>query len=197
MMVSMRYIVLFTILGAMLGCDPTRFTVLSDRDLDCRIYSDHRLVKKAAAGFDLLPGGCVAVTYLWATQYRASFRMTLQNGDGFVVMMRPVVEETIIDSGIVLTMSSRGYSLRSGDTLLASGTLLVQKGKTEIFRTYNEEGYLEVTYGCDTLYKGLTRVKESDDIIFATLPQSTVSVFGPLWQDLELIESEKYITIIK
>jgi hypothetical protein len=194
----MRYLVILTILGAMLGCDPTRFTVLSDRDLECRIYSDHRLVKKAAAGFELLPGACVAVTYLWATQYRASFRLTLQEGEGFVVMMRPVVEETIIDSGIVLTMTSRGYSLRSGDTLLASGALpVLQKGKTEIFRTYNEEGYLEVTYGCDTLYKGITRVKESDDIIFATLPLSTVSVVGPLWQDLELIEREKYITIIK
>ena len=182
-----KYLSLLILIACVAGCDPTRFSVLSDRDVDCRIYSDHRLVEKMPSGFTMSPGGCVATTYLWATQYRAFFRITLDEGEGILVMLRPIVEESILDSGMVLTLTRNGYRLVNKDTILASGALpaLVQ-GKTEIFSTYSEEGYMELTLGCDTLYRGITKRIEGDDIIFATLPKSTVTIFAPDWRDLEL-----------
>lgn len=178
---------LFLLLAVCTGCDPTRFTVLSDRDIDCRIYSDHRLVDKQPSGFTLSPGACVSTYYLWATQYRATYRLTLEDGEGVAIMLRPIVEEQVLDSGIVLTLGRNGYRLTNSDTVLAAGShpRLVQ-GKSEFFRAFSDEGYLELTLGCDTLYRGFTKRIEGDDIIFSTLPNSTVNVFAPNWSDLEL-----------
>lgn len=180
------YIAALLFVAGLTSCDPTRFSVLSDRDVDCRIYSDHRLVKKHSSGFTMYPGACVGATYLWATQYLASFRLTVEDGDGVEVMLRPIVEEQVLDSGIVLSLSKGGYQLRSKDTILASGTHpILAKGVTQIFRAYSEEGYLELTLGCDTLFKGITKRIEGDDIIFSPIGQSTVTVFAPLWRDIE------------
>lgn len=179
--------ILLLVLGALSSCDPTRFSVLSDRDIDCRIYSDHRLVDKMPAGFTMSPGACVSTTYRTATQYMAKFRLTVQEGDGVRILLRPVVEERILDSGVVLTLSRNGYRLVNGDTLLASGkSPVLARGKTEIFRAYSDEGYLELTLGCDTLFKGMTKRIEGDDIIFSTLPNSTITVYAPTWRDTEL-----------
>ena len=178
---------LLLLLAFCTGCDPTRFSVLSDQDISCRTYSNYRLVDKQPSGFTLRPGACVSTYYLWATQYRAAYRLTVEDGEGVVIMFRPIVEEQILDSGMVLTLGKSGYRLVNHDTVLASGThpRLIQ-GKSELFRAYSDEGYLELTLGCDTLYKGITKRIEGDDIIFSTLPQSTVNVFAPTWTDLEL-----------
>lgn len=186
------YFLFICLVAGFAGCDPTRFGVLSDRDVDCRIYSDHRLVKKMSAGFTLDPGACVSTSYLWATQYLAIFRITLDKGEGLEIMLRPIVEEQILDSGIVLTLSRNGYRLVHHDTVLAAGALpALSEGKTALFRSYSEEGYMELTLGCDTLYRGITKRIEGDDIIFSTLRQSTVTVFGPEWRDLELELAER------
>ena len=153
-MKSKLLIILSVLLLGIAGCDPTRFSVISDHDIDCRIYSDHRQVETTQTGFTMLPGACVSTRYLWATHYKTSFRLTLQEGDGVQILLRPEVQEQILDSGIVLTLSRKGYSLVNGDTLLASGrSPILAAGKTEIFRAYSDEGYLELTLGCDTLYK--------------------------------------------
>jgi hypothetical protein len=182
-----KYLPFLLLFVCFAGCDPTRFSVLSDRDVDCRIYSDHRLVAKMPSGFTLSPGGCVSTTYLWATQYRSIFRITLDEGEGVQIMLRPIVEESILDSGIVLTLTRNGYQLINNDTVLAAGALpVLAQGKTETFSTYSEEGYMELTLGCDTLYRGITKRIEGDDIIFSSLPASTVTIFAPDWRDLEL-----------
>ncbi len=186
-MLSNCKLYLFFLLAISTGCDPTRFSVLSDRDIDCRIYSDYRLVDKQPSGFTLSPGACVSTYYLWATQYRATYRLTVEDGEGVVIMLRPIVEEQVLDSGIVLTIGKNGYRLVNKDTVLATGTHpRLTQGKPELFRAYSDEGYLELTLGCDTLYRGLTKHIEGDDIIFSTLPQSRVNVFAPSWKDLEL-----------
>lgn len=191
----MKPLSLIMLIIVIAGCDPTRFSLISDRNLDCRIYSDHRLVSHSQVGFTLDPGGSVAVTYLWATQYRATFRLTLDEGEGAKILIHPVVQESIIDSGLVLTLSRNGYELREGETIIASGASpSLEVGKPRIFRAYSEEGYLELTLGCDTLYKGVTLRTESDDIIFTTLPESKVSVYGPYWRDLEIMIQETVST---
>jgi hypothetical protein len=150
-----------------------------------------------SSGFTMSPGACVSTSYLWATQYLTTFRITLEEGEGLKIMLRPIVEEQILDSGIVLTLSRHGYHLMNKDTLLAAGTLpALTQGKSVVFRSYSEEGYMELTLGCDTLYRGITKRIEGDDIIFSPLLQSTVTVFGPQWRDLELdlLERERIST---
>jgi hypothetical protein len=88
---------------------------------------------------------------------------------------------------MVLTLTRTGYQFIDHDTVLAAGSMpKLRQGQTEFFRAYSDEGYLELTFGCDTLYRGITKRIEGDDIIFCTLPQSTVTVVSPQWRDTEL-----------
>jgi hypothetical protein len=137
------------------------------------------------------PGAVVQVTSLAWTQYDLAAYFTLSGGDGFQLMLRPVVEESVIDSGLVLTfLSAGGVRLDSAGHLLEENTAFrFPKDSLTYVTIYNEESYLQVTVGCDTVVKRFTRRKSSDDIVLKTFSGSELKVVDPQWKQIRFVKN--------
>jgi hypothetical protein len=135
-------------------------------------------------GFDMHPDAVLQVTSLAWTQYELAAYVTLSGGDGFQLMLRPVLEESVVDSGLVLTfLSGAGVSLDSAGHHLDENTSFRFPKDSQTYVTiYNEESYLQVTVGCDTVLKRFTKCKSSDDIALKTLLGSELKVVDPEWK---------------
>ena len=171
---------LFAIVG---GCDPYRFTVETQHPIDCRIYSDHNSVNGHLYGFDMKPDAVVGAKSTGWTQYHLKTYMTLHGGEGFEMMLRPIVEENIIDSGFTLTFSStNGLRIDSaGKTLDENSSFRFPKDTQVYITVYNEESFLRVTVGCDTVLRRYTKRRSSDAIVLKTLSGSELHVLDPEW----------------
>ena len=185
------YIALVLFAAVTNGCDPYRFTVETKESVSCRIYSHYKTVDPHLYGFDMHPNAVVHVTSLSWTQFELQTYLTLSGGDGFQLMLRPVAEESVVDSGLVLTFLAAG-----GTRLDSSGHLIEQNSSfrfpqdTQTYVTvYNEEAYLQVTVGCDTVLRHYSRRKSSDDIVLKTLPGSELKVLDPEWKKIKFVKN--------
>jgi hypothetical protein len=193
-MVMRRYffITSFFIVAASCGCNPYRFTVETQHPVDCRIFSDHNTVESNLYGFDMHPDAVIQVTSLAWTQYNLAAYLKLSGGEGFQIMLRPVVEESVIDSGLVLTfLSGGGVRLDSaGQTIDENHAFCFPKDSQVYVTIYNEESYLQMTIGCDTVLKRYTKRKSSDDIVLKTLPGSELKVLEPQWKRIRFLKND-------
>ena len=185
------YIVTLLIAVIFFGCDPYRFRVETKNPVECRIFSDHNSVDSHLYGFEMHPGAVMQVTSLAWTQYDFAAYLTLSRGEGFQLMLRPVVEESVIDSGLVLTFSSSGgMRLDSAGHLISENqSFRFPKDLQTYVTIYNEESYLQVTVGCDTVVKRFTMRKSSDDIVLKTLPGSELKVVEPEWEQIKFVKN--------
>ena len=185
------YIALLILSAAVSGCDPYRFRAETRYPVQCRIFSDHRSVDSHLYGFEMHPNAVVQVTSLAWTQYDLAAYLTLSSGDGFQLMLRPVVEESVIDSGLVLTfLSAGGVRLDSAGHLIEENTMFRFPKDSQTYVTiYSEESYLQVTVGCDTVVKRFTRRKSSDDIVLRTLSGSELKVVDPEWKQIKFVKN--------
>lgn len=192
MVKSITYSIAIAILTLFLsGCNPYRFTVETKEPVACRIFSDHNTVKSNLYGFQMQPNAVVQMTSLSRTQYELTTYLTLSRGEGFRILLRPVVEESVVDSGLMLTFFS------SGGTRLDSGGHMIEQNPSFRFPTdsqtfvtvYNEEAYLQVTVGCDTVLKHHSLGKSSDDVVLQTLPGSELKVVGPEWVRVKFVRN--------
>ena len=173
------------------GCNPYRFRVETQHPVSCRIFSDHNDVESHLYGFTMHPNAVVQATSPSWTQFELAAYLTLSGGDGFQIMLRPVVEESVVDSGLVLTVSDQ-YGLRfdsAGQTLDEHSSYRFPKDSQTYITIYNEESYLRVTFGCDTVVNRYTKRRSSDDIVFRTLKGSELNVLDPEWRRIKFIQS--------
>lgn len=180
-------------MAVLYGCNPYRFTVETQHPVDCRIFTDHNSVNSHLYGFDMHSNAVVQVTSLAWTQYDLGVYLTLSGGEGFQLMLRPVLEESVIDSGLVLTfLSNGGMRLDSaGHTLEENRTFRFPKDSQVYVTIYNEESYLQMTVGCDTVLKRFTKRKSSDDIALKTLPGSELKVLEPKWKRIKFTKDHE------
>jgi hypothetical protein len=187
------YCALLLVTAAFGGCNPYRFKAETKYPVDCRIFSDHNTVESHLYGFMMNPEATVEATSLAWTQYDLAVYLTLSGGEGFQLMLRPVVEESVIDSGFVLTFLTEG-GMRldsSGHNLDENPGFHFPKDSQTYVTVYNEESYLQVTVGCDTVVKRYTRRKSSDDIVLKTLPGSTLNVLDPQWKRIKFMKDHE------
>ena len=177
------------------GCNPYRFTVETQHPVDCRVFTDHNDVQSHLYGFDMQPNAVVGISSRSWTQYDLSTYLTLTGGEGFQFMLRPVVEESVIDSGLVLSFSTtKGIRLDSaGHTIEESPMYHFPKDSQMYVTVYNEESYLRVTVNCDTILNRFTKRISSDHIIVKTLPGSKLHVTNPEWKKIKFINNGEVV----
>jgi hypothetical protein len=106
-------------IGALGGCDPSRFYLEATHPITCRIYAPIATVAHSFRDFTVSEGGTVAMSVAELTQYRITMNVGLLQGDGYRLMLRPVAEESVVDSGLVLVLSRSHSRLDSaGHTLI-------------------------------------------------------------------------------
>jgi len=113
-------------------------------------------------------------------------RATLMQGEGFCTMIRPVAQESVIDSGFVLVLGTNGsYLDSSGQRILDLPRVKIRPQQSELITIVSQNHQFEVTLNCDTIVKRMTSRMESDDIVFSTLPKSTVRIEHPYWTEVD------------
>ena len=182
---------LISLLIASAGCDPYRFAIKSYNPIDARIFSDHHLVRSIPGGFTMEGGSVVGIQELNSTEYYFETYLTHVGSGGFQLFLRPVVEERVVDSGYILTFSSTGMRLDSAGKLLQEKSTFRFPDSERVFVTiYNEEKFLQVTVGCDTVIKLLGSKIASDDIVFKTLPDSKLTIQKAEWYAIKFHEGD-------
>ncbi len=186
-----HYISLLFLIACIGGCNPYRFRVETQEPVDCRIFSDHKSVESHLYGFQMHPDATVHVTSLAWTQFDLGMYLKLSGGEGFQLLLRPIAEESVVDSGFVLTFLSRGgVRLDSGGHLLDENpSFRFPKDSQTYVTIYNEESYLRVTVGCDTVLNRYTKRKSSDDIVLKTLPGTELNVLDPHWKRIKFTKN--------
>jgi hypothetical protein len=168
------------------GCDPYRFTMSGNQFLECRILSDFHLVSHTKYSVDLSPGGTVVLTAQGVTQFRTMMWVKLDSGTGMKMLVRPHVEESVLDSGYVITMTPNGTSIDSAGIHLARyPEARLKPGVVEMLSVYNEERFTEVILGCDTIVRNFSTGNAPDDIVFKSMAGSTGHVYAPDWRELD------------
>lgn len=171
------------------GCDPYRFKMLGHSNIKGRIHSTLGSVDVEQQYFDIKEDGCVALELPTATQYSIAFYAQIINGEGFRVLARSRVEETLIDSGVVVSISDKyARADKDGKNLSALKSPGFNNEKVVFIGLYNDEKYLHVIVGCDTLLKYHPEGPAPDDLVITSIGNSTTRIFTPLWKDLEVEE---------
>lgn len=163
--------------------------MLGYSDLKGRIHSSLESVKVEQQYVDVFENGCVALELSTATQYSISFYAQIQNGEGFRVLARSRVEETLIDSGVVVSIS-KAYARadKDGKNLSTLPSPGFNKDNVVFINLYNDEKYLQVIVGCDTLLKYHPKGPAPDDLVITSIGKSSTRIFTPVWKDLEIEE---------
>jgi hypothetical protein len=189
-MATMKVLFIILLLLVLGGCDPYRFNMLGYNKLKGRIHAPLESVDVSERYFDLKENGCVALELPTATQYSIAFYAKRIEGEGFRILARSRVEETVIDSGVIVTIS-KNYARADKDNINLS--TLKSPGFNDdnvvYVNLYNDEKYLQVVIGCDTLLKYFPKENPApDDIVISSIGQSTIRIYTPEWKDLEVRE---------
>ena len=171
------------------SCDPSRFVMQGFHKVDCRILSPYGTVDGSNYYYDLYPTGCVKMTVEDKTQNSTEIWINLAKGEGVKMMLRSRTEETVIDSGYVITMSRNGVRVDSSGIQISSyPSAILSANKPSLVTFYNDEKYAQVTLGCDTIFRRMTSTKAPDDIVFASIDSSTVRIYAVDWRELKYSE---------
>jgi hypothetical protein len=186
------FLLLFSAAIGISGCDPYRFTMPGNEFLQCRILSDFHLVEHTKNSIDLSPGGTVVLTAQGVTQFRTLMWIKLDSGTGMKMLVRPRVEESVLDSGYVITMTTSGTSIDSAGIHLARyPDARLKSEAAQMLSVYNEERFIEVVLGCDTIIKSFSSPKAPDDIVFKSMERSAGHIYVPNWHGLDFRSKEE------
>lgn len=183
----MRVLLFISVMLLLNGCDPYRFSILGYNKLKGRIHSPLETVEVSERYFDVKENGCVALELPTATQYSIAFYAKLIEGEGFRILARSRVEETVIDSGVVVSISKKYASVdKDGKNLSTLQSPGFNNDNVVFVNLYNDEQYLHVVIGCDTLLKYRPAGPAPDDLVITTIGKGTSRIFNPTWMDLEV-----------
>ena len=168
------------------SCDPSRFVMQGFHKVDCRILSPYGSVDGSNYYYDLYPTGCVKMTVPEKMQNSIELWVNLTHGEGVKMMLRSRTEETVLDSGYVLTLSRNGVHVdSSGMQISSQPSAILAENKPSLVTIYNDERFTQVTLGCDTIFRRMTSTKAPDDIVFASIDSSTVRIYAVDWRELK------------
>lgn len=178
-------VLLLMLAGIGAGCSERGFRVGTEHRVSVYNYSALSSVSHNTYSFSLRDTALVVVTSPTVTQYYFESFIRLDSGSGFKVYLRPVAEHVVRDSGYTLTMSKHGFELDSGRTVLARlpYTSFATDSLTR-FTIYNDNRFVQVTLGCDTLFHNFLALKESDALAIRPLEGSKVTFYDPIWHDM-------------
>lgn len=188
-----RFAVFVAALSCVAGCsDPYRFSVRTPDAVDCRIFTGLHSAEKNGVGFTMQQDAVVGMTSLEYTQYEWSGYLRAHGGEGFRLLLRPTVEETVIDSGLTLTFAAGGGArLDSAGRLVESNpNFRFPQDTATLVTIYTDEDFIQVTVGCDTVLRRRTMRMTSDDIVLQTLHGTDLKVYAPLWKRLKFPEGD-------
>ncbi len=165
------------------GCNPYQFVMGGPHLVSCYILTSLPGVDHDANVATLRDTAALDLNYYGATQYLITMGARLDRGDGFRILLRPVVEHRDIpDSGIVLTATTSGVTLDSaGQTILSRPDITISRGQVIHIALLSENNYYQVVFDCDTVIRGWTKLKESDDVVVQALQSSQVDIVHPDW----------------
>jgi hypothetical protein len=188
-MAAMKKLFIIALTFLLAGCDPYRFKMLGHHNLKGRIHSSLESVNVEEKYFDIFENGSVALELPTATQYSISFYAKIISGEGFRVHARSRVEETLIDSGVVVSISEKyARADKDGKNLSTLRSPGFSNDKVVFVNLYNDEKYLQVIIGCDTLLKYYPEGPAPDDLVITSIGKSDTRIFTPIWKDLEIEE---------
>ncbi|MBS1904663.1 MAG: hypothetical protein JSS75_13230 [Bacteroidetes bacterium] len=170
---------------SVLGCsDPYRFTIASSDPVDCRVFTALHSVERVPYGFQMKPNSVVGMTSLEYTQFIWRGIVRTHGGEGFALLLRPTIEETVRDSGLILHFyTSGGMALDSANTRLERNPAFrFPQDSNALVTIYNDEDFLQVTVGCDTVLRRHSMRMESDDLGIRSGEGTEVTVLGPVWK---------------
>ncbi len=174
------------IILALAGCHPYEFALGGPHTVSCEILTALPGVDHNEEIATLRDTAAIDLNYYGATQYHLKMGMMLRHGEGFRILVRPVVEyRDVKDSGIVITATQSGISLDSGHhRFLTRSDVTVAPNKMVHVALMSENNYMQVVFDCDTVFRGWTKRNESDDVVVQALQGSEVQVIQPDWDDL-------------
>ncbi len=180
------YFIGLLVILAQMGCHPYEFDMGGPHVVSCEILTSLQGVDHTLDGATLRDTAAVDLSYFGATQYHLKMDVVLQHGEGFRILLRPVVEyRDVRDSGIIVTATPSGVSLDSGHhRFLTRSDVTVPLNQIVHVALMSENNYMQVVFNCDTVFRGWTKLKESDDVVVQALPSSEVNVMKPDWDDL-------------
>jgi hypothetical protein len=73
----------------------------------------------------------------------------------------------------------------AGQKLDENRSFRFPKDSATYVNIYNEEAFLQVTVGCDTVVKRFSNRKSSDDIVLKTFPESELKVNATDWKPIK------------
>jgi hypothetical protein len=167
------------------GCDPSRFMLTGKNPIQCRIYGPVNSVEHTPDITVLEPDGVLGLSVAQLTEFRFVMNTTLLEGEGMSIMLRPIAQESVVDSGIVFHFSkSHSYIDSAGHLLLDLPQVHMRNQGNELITVLSENHELELTIGCDTILKRMTSMMETDDIVLKADPTSKVRITGADWQEI-------------
>ncbi len=173
------------------ACNPYEFDMGNQHIVRCKVLTSLPTVDKGRSVTTLHDTGAINMNYYGATQYLLSMDIKLLRGEGFRILLRPVVEQRDVkDSGIVLTVTRSGVWLDSAgmthhpQIFLTRPDVRIANNQQMPISLISENNYTQVVLGCDTVYKGWSRKMESDDVVFQALEGSEIQLIAPDWSGL-------------
>jgi len=169
------------------GCHPYEFDMGGPHVVSCEILTSLPGVDHNMDQATLRDTAAIDMSYYGATQYHIKMGVMLKRGEGFRILVRPVVEyRDVKDSGIIITATqSTGITLDSGHHhFLLRPDVPIAPNQLIHVALMSENNYMQVVFDCDTVYRGWTKLKESDDVVVQALQSSEVQVIQPDWDDL-------------
>lgn len=178
-----KFLILIAALLITSGCHPYSFWMGGPHAVSCEILTPLHSVDHAIDSATLHDTAAIDMNYFGATQYQITMGVQLKAGNGFRILLRPVVEHRDVrDSGIILTATTSGISIDSGRIVaLTRPDVMIAKDKIIHVSLLSQNNYMQVVLDCDTVFRGWTKRNESDDIVVQALPASEVEVIQPDW----------------
>ncbi len=167
----------------MAGCNPYEFRMGGPHVTTCEILTSLPGVDHTGMTATLVDTAAIDMNYFGATQYLITMGITLQQGSGYRILLRPVVEaRDVKDSGIVVIATRSGISLEQGGHVIVSRPdLMIAPNDPVRVALFSENNYMQVVFNCDTVFRGWTKLKESDDVVVQALEKSQVEIIHPDW----------------
>ena len=173
-------------LAGLSACAPYEFTMGGKHITKCSVITSLQGVDQGSRYATIRDTGAVNMNYYGATQYLLTMDMKLVHGEGFRMLIRPVVEQhDVRDSGLVLMVTKNGTWLsEAGKELMRRTDVAIQPGAQMPVSLLSENGYMQIVLGCDTVFKGNSTVKESDDVVVQALEHTEIQLIQPDWAGL-------------
>ncbi len=174
------------IMAFAVGCHPYEFSMGGPHVVSCEILTSLPGVDHSIEMATLRDTAAIDLSYYGATQYLITMGVRLRHGEGFRILVRPVVEaRDVRDSGIIVTATQSYVSLDSGHhRFLTRPDVTVAPDQIIHVALLSENNYMQVVLDCDTVFRGWTKLKESDDVVVQALQGSEVEVIQPDWAGL-------------